>query len=118
MINFFLIINTHLFFKYLAKFKLKPTYNEEEFKHWFLPREGVIDSYVVEKDGVITDFGSFYHLPSTIMHNPQYNILRAAYSFYNVATKTPLVDLVNDLLISAKNVYIKIFIVMKYLFNI
>ena len=95
---------TLLLLKYLSKFKLKPTFNEEEFKHWFLPRDQIIDSFVVEKDGVITDFGSFYHLPSTIMNNPQYNILRAAYSFYNVATKTPLNDLMNDLLISAKNV--------------
>jgi glycylpeptide N-tetradecanoyltransferase len=88
----------------LEKFALKPHYSEEEFKHWFLPREGVIDSYVVENNGVITDFGSFYHLPSTIMNNPQYNILKAAYSYYNVATKTPINELMNDLLISAKNV--------------
>lgn len=94
---------------YLSKFKLKPTYTEDEFKHWFLPREGVIDSFVVEKDGVITDFGSFYHLPSTIMHNPQYNILKAAYSYYNVSTKTPLNDLMNDLLISAKNLGMDVF---------
>ena len=63
-----------------------------------------MDSFVVEQNGVITDFGSFYHLPSTIMNNPQYNILKAAYSFYNVTTKTSLNDLMTDLLISAKNV--------------
>lgn len=94
---------------YLSKFKLRPVYSEDEFTHWFLPREGVIDSFVVENDGVITDFGSFYHLPSTIMNNPQYNILKAAYSYYNVATKTPLNDLMNDLLISAKNIGMDVF---------
>lgn len=96
-----------LSYKYLQKFDLAPMYTEEEFKHWFLPRENIVDSFVVEQNGVITDFGSFYHLPSTIMHHPQYKTLRAAYSFYNVATKTPLNDLVNDLLISAKNVVLK-----------
>ena len=88
-----------------------------------MPREGVIDSYVVEDEkGFITDFGSFYHLPSTIMNNPQYNILKAAYSYYNVSTKTPLNDLMNDLLISAKNVsfcdcFTKVAVVFKILIN-
>lgn len=76
-----------------------------------MPREGVIDSFVVEDEkGIITDFGSFYHLPSTIMNNPQYNLLKAAYSYYNISTKTPMSDLMNDLLISAKNVLISYFL--------
>lgn len=84
---------------------MSPVFDEQEFKHWFLPRENVVDSFVVEQpNGEITDFCSFYHLPSTIMHHPQYKTLKAAYSFYNVATKTPLVTLMNDLLIMAKNV--------------
>ena len=90
----------------MKKFDLAPVYTLEEFKHWFMPRDGIIDSFVVEQNGVITDFGSFYHLPSTIMNHPQHKILRAAYSFYNVSTKTPLNDLMNDLLIAAKAVII------------
>lgn len=55
------------------RFKLHPVFNEEEFAHWFLPREGVIDSYVkVDNDNQITDFVSFYHLPSTIINNPKH----------------------------------------------
>ncbi|XP_048416924.1 glycylpeptide N-tetradecanoyltransferase 2-like isoform X2 [Stegostoma tigrinum] len=53
-------------------------------------------------DGELTDFFSFYTLPSTIMHHPVHKSLKAAYSFYNVHTKTPLVDLMNDALILAK----------------
>jgi hypothetical protein len=33
---------------YLKKFQLSQTYNTEEFAHWFLPRDGVIHSFVVE----------------------------------------------------------------------
>lgn len=96
---------------YLQKFDLAPIFSDEaEFRHWFLPRDNVIDSFVVEQaDGEITDFCSFYHLPSTIVHNTQYKTLNAAYSFYNVATKTPLITLMNDLLTVAKNLEMDVF---------
>ena len=95
---------------YLKKFDLSPMFTEDEFRHWFLPRDNVIDSFVVEQpDGEITDFCSFYHLPSTIMHHPQYKTLNAAYSFHNVATKTPLTALMNDLLVMAKNLGMDVF---------
>jgi glycylpeptide N-tetradecanoyltransferase len=52
-------------------------YEEAEFAHWLLPREGVIDSFVVEASGggggsaggdvAVTDMISFYHLPSTVI---------------------------------------------------
>lgn len=50
----------------------------------------------------MTDFISFYTLPSTVMHHPLHKSLKAAYSFYNVHTETPLMDLMNDALILAK----------------
>ena len=36
------------------------------------------------------------------MHHPAHKSLKAAYSFYNVHTETPLLDLMNDALIIAK----------------
>jgi len=90
--------------KHLSEFKFAATFNEEEFEHWFLPLDGVVDSYVVEnpKSHKITDFCSFYTLPSSVLNNKQYNSLKAAYSFYNVATATPIKQLVNDALIMAQ----------------
>lgn len=88
---------------YLYNFKLIPEFNEDEFKHWLLPKNGIISSYVVaDESGKITDLVSFYALPSTVMHHPTHKIIKAAYSFYNVSTKTPWCDLMNDALISAK----------------
>lgn len=52
--------------------------------------------------GKLTDFLSFYTLPSTVMHHPAHQSLKAAYSFYNIHTETPLLDLMNDALIIAK----------------
>lgn len=54
----------------------------------------------------MTDFLSFYTLPSTIMNHPVHRSLKAAYSFYNVHTTTPLIDLMGDALILAKSVSI------------
>lgn len=94
---------------YMKSFDLSPMFSDEEFKHWFLPQDGIIDSYVVINDNKITDLVSFYTLPSTIMHHPTYRTLKAAYSFYNVSTKTPLVELMQDALISARDANFDVF---------
>jgi glycylpeptide N-tetradecanoyltransferase len=87
---------------YLKTFPLHAAFSEEEISHWLLPRKGVVNSYVVTSDGgEVTDFISFYHLPSTILNRD--DTLHAAYSFYNVATTVDLTDLMRDALIVAKN---------------
>jgi len=88
---------------YLTKFDLVVKFEEEELAHWILPRSGVVSSFVVESEsGTVTDVGSFYHLPSTVMRNPLHDKLNAAYSFYNVATSVEFKVLMNDMLIMAK----------------
>nr|XP_025871919.1 glycylpeptide N-tetradecanoyltransferase 2 isoform X3 [Vulpes vulpes]XP_055187614.1 glycylpeptide N-tetradecanoyltransferase 2 isoform X3 [Nyctereutes procyonoides] len=88
---------------YLKRFHLAPVMDEEEVAHWFLPQEHIIDTFVVENSsGKLTDFLSFYTLPSTVIHHPAHKSLKAAYSFYNIHTETPLLDLMSDALIIAK----------------
>jgi len=91
---------------YLKKFKLYQEFDEAEFKHWFTPRKDVVHSFVVEdpKSGKITDLISFYSLPSSILNHAKYKTLRAAYSFYNVSTKTEWNRLMMDALILASKV--------------
>ena len=96
----------------MSKFDLAPTFSEADFRHWFLPRTNIVDCYVVETPSSvdikvpskITDFFSFYSLPSTVMSHPTHNLLNAAYSFYNVATTVSWTDLMMDALIMAKKV--------------
>ncbi|XP_069846523.1 glycylpeptide N-tetradecanoyltransferase 2 isoform X3 [Dipodomys merriami] len=89
--------------RYLKQFHLAPVMDEEEVAHWFLPQEHIIDTFVVESpSGRLTDFLSFYTLPSTVMHHPSHKSLKAAYSFYNIHTETPLLDLMSDALVIAK----------------
>merc|ERR1712137_484859 len=89
---------------YLNKFKVAPVFTKDDVEHFFIPHPGVINSYVVEnpETNEITDFMSFYTLPSSISGNPKYNTLKAAYSYYNVATSVSLKDLMYDALILAK----------------
>jgi len=95
------LVTTHL-----QKFRLAIVFSPDEFRHWFLPRPGVISTYVAHNDPSdvdrVTDLVSFYHLPSTIIGNPKHSHLRAAYSFYNVATSVDLVTLMKDALVLAK----------------
>ncbi|ODN06142.1 Glycylpeptide N-tetradecanoyltransferase 1 [Orchesella cincta] len=89
--------------KYLEKFKLRPEFDEMEFEHWFTPRKEIVETFVVDRNGEITDLISFYALPSTVVNNPVHKSIKAAYSFYNVAGSMSLQDLMFDALILARN---------------
>ena len=104
---------TRLLRNYLSQFVVAPDFDENDVEHWLLPTENVVDSYLVESPETheITDFCSFYTLPSSILGNQNYLTLKAAYnyltlkaaySYYNVSVKTPLLQLMNDALIVAK----------------
>ena len=95
---------------YLAQFDLACLFQSvDEVEHWFLPRENVIYTYVVDagegKDGKrkITDIMSFYSLPSTIIGNEHHKELRAAFSYYNIANTASLKSLMEDALICARD---------------
>jgi glycylpeptide N-tetradecanoyltransferase len=89
--------------QYLSKFSLHISFSQDEVAHWLLPREKVINSYVIcnAVTGDVTDFCSFYHLPSSILGKDE--TLHAAYSFYNVATSISLTELMRDALILANH---------------
>ncbi|CAK9092345.1 unnamed protein product [Durusdinium trenchii] len=76
---------------YLKKFQLHPELSPEEVEHWMMPRKDVVYCYVRENEkGEINDVCSFYNLPSTILGHEKHNQLRAAYSYWNVATTDTL----------------------------
>ena len=77
---------------------------EDEVRHFLMPRENVIESYVVEDPDTdqITDFVSFYSLPSSVLKNVKHSTLWVAYSYYYFNEKNNMHDLSKDALILAK----------------
>ncbi|GEQ70049.1 hypothetical protein JCM33374_g3725 [Metschnikowia sp. JCM 33374] len=70
---------------YHKKFELIQVFEKEELAHWILGGESksaVIKSYVVEKDGKITDFFSYYLLPFSVLNHATHKDLGIAYLFY------------------------------------
>merc|ERR1719183_1029197 len=95
---------------YLKKFTLHPELEVDELSHWMLPREGVVYSYVRENsNGEVTDVCSFYALPSSILGHAKYTLLKAAYSYWNVATTVSMHELMYDALIYAKQLDFDVF---------
>jgi len=97
-----------------GKFDLYPRFDEVEIKHWLCPpgdlgvTEG-INAFVIEDGGTVTDLCSFTFLPATIMPHTEENGVKIATSYWNVATTVPLTDLIQDLLILAKQRGVDIF---------
>lgn len=91
--------------KFLSQFKMNIQFTQAEIAHFLLPREWVIESFVVEdpETDKITDFVSFYSLPSQVLKNPSHNLLNVAYSYYYFTGKHNITDLTKDALIMAKN---------------
>jgi len=95
---------TDLYKRYMGRFDMSPLMTAEEVRHNFLSgkgtgeigasgrREGqVLWVYVVENPETkkITDFFSFFSLPSSVIGNVKYSVLDAAYLYY-YATETAL----------------------------
>ncbi|KIJ16792.1 hypothetical protein PAXINDRAFT_131704 [Paxillus involutus ATCC 200175] len=87
-----------LFARYMQRFDMVPIMTVDEIQHQFISGRGDMDqpsdnyrrpkqvtwTYVVEDPEThrVTDFFSFYSLPSTIINHPKHNLLEAAYLFY------------------------------------
>jgi len=93
-----------LLMAYLKNFDIFIEFSKEEFEHWMYPRDGVVSSFVVEDPDTkeITDMCSYYSLPSSVLGDDKYKDLKAAYSFYNVSTKTKWQELITNALTMAK----------------
>jgi len=130
---------TALFKRYMQRFDMAPEFTVDEARHHFLSGRGVTEgtqaktkrrrgqvvwSYVVEntRSHKVTDFFSFYSLPSTVINNPKHAAIEAAYLFYyasevafeegveeNGVLKKRLERLIGDALIIAQQAEFDVF---------
>ncbi|KAL9105150.1 MAG: hypothetical protein Q9187_008804 [Circinaria calcarea] len=120
--------------RYLKRFDMAPEMSLEEVEHWLLHDESatseqVIWTYVVENPSnhQITDFFSFYSLESSVIGNPKYESVRAAYLYYYATDKAfeaneknlkeRLNALILDALILAKKAHFDVFNALTLLDN-
>jgi glycylpeptide N-tetradecanoyltransferase len=70
--------------EYHKKFECAPILSEEDIRHYLLPVDQVVYSYVVEDENTISDFVSFYFLNSSVLGNDKHSHVYAAYLYYYV----------------------------------
>ncbi|KAM8729515.1 glycylpeptide N-tetradecanoyltransferase 1-like isoform 1-T1 [Acanthopagrus schlegelii] len=88
----------------LLKFHLSPILSLQEVEHWLLPKENVIDTYVVQgDDGTLTDVVSFYSVSYKVLNHAVHTSLRAAHLLYIASAAANLMDLMEDTLVLAKS---------------
>ncbi|CCO26015.1 glycylpeptide N-tetradecanoyltransferase [Rhizoctonia solani AG-1 IB] len=120
-----------LYEKYMQRFQLTPVMDEAEMRHHMLSGRGigehkggrreaqVVWAYVVEnpETKAITDFFSFYSLPSTITKSTTGEVVDAAYLFYyatdesggDPAVKVRVQALITDALVLANKAKFDVF---------
>jgi glycylpeptide N-tetradecanoyltransferase len=66
---------------YLDKFEVKLKFSEQEVKHMFLSSSKVVHAFVIEnkEKKQITDFVSFYNLPSTVLKKTEHEKVNVNY---------------------------------------
>lgn len=74
-------LNKHLTENYTVHIE----FSEDEIRHFFLPQENVVYSWLVENEatGTVSDFISFYALNSSVLNDPHHDKIYAAYGYYN-----------------------------------
>lgn len=89
---------------YLEKFPFHVKFTVDEVRHFFLPRQDVIYTWVVEDaNKQVTDLISFYYLPSSILKHVEHKTLRVAYSYYNVPGQFDALELMKKAIMLASS---------------
>ena len=102
------LLNSHL-----KRYKIHTIFSIEDFKHYFLPRDNVVYSYVVERNDKIVNFASFYAINTIAVHSKaKDNIVRGAYLYYIVD-----IDIISNIINFASELKFDVFNCMDLMSN-
>ena len=92
----------HALFKEHNKSKqIYPEFTLEEFSYWMKPMKGTVWTYVVEVNGKVLDFVSYYHVSTQAV---QLKLkIKIAYLWYHSCVNTEWPELLNSVLYEAQN---------------
>ena len=86
--------------------ELYRVFSEAELAHTLLPRPGVVSSWVLEDEGggQVTDFFSYYSVPSNIVQKGEIvGEIKNGYLYYMANTSVTRKEMVHLMLVCAKN---------------
>lgn len=90
--------------EYMDKYNYHPIYSDEEFKHTFFDNKVVTSFVVLDDEGHVTDFSSYYLQPNRVCNSKQekHPYIRVGYLFYYTSLVETPYRMVKDTLIMAK----------------
>ncbi|KAI4380765.1 hypothetical protein MLD38_006917 [Melastoma candidum] len=91
---------TVLLRKYLSQFFIAPVFSEDDVSHWFLPRVGVVASYVNKTSDNIADFFSYTRQKSRRGGEFVSTVARLFY-YATTTSMVPLGRVIRDALLTA-----------------
>eukprot|EP00919_Chromeraceae_sp_WS-2016_P062340 GHVR01147601.1.p1 GENE.GHVR01147601.1~~GHVR01147601.1.p1 ORF type:complete len:336 (+),score=50.46 GHVR01147601.1:151-1158(+) len=102
---------TDILNEYLLQFRIRQKFTCEEVAHalQFLPNVVYCYVYCANGGSEVTDFFSFYSLPSSVLGKGKHSSIYAAYAYYSVGVTLDKVKLQQQALIAAKNLGFDVF---------
>ncbi len=90
--------------EYMNKYNYHPIYSEEEFRQIFFNNKVVTSFVVLDDDGNVTDFSSYYLQPARVCNSKKdkHPYIRVGYLFYYTSLLETSYRMVKDTLIMAK----------------
>lgn len=88
---------------YYKKYKIHQIFTQDEFKQKFLSKNNVIDSFVMEKKGTITDFISIFYVKTRVFNNNKYSDYSVGQIYhYFYSDEKQFIDIIDDVLYMMK----------------
>lgn len=92
-----------------SKYNLTHVFDKEGFTHYFMPKNNIVYTFVIENNGTISDMISFFIIDNIVSNNEKYKEYKAAYLYYFFNESLKLDELINIGVFYAKENNVDVF---------